>query len=159
MYYLQKVVPGLPRKGNIMELLDIVCAVADRTRYTRREIRGILRAAASIIKEELGQGRSVSWRGLGQFENAYRGHRIGRDPRTKGETTMYVPPGRRLKFIPSAELLNAVRSSARFFEEANPEQRYLPTKEAETNGKVRRRNRPEEGGGEGEDSWKDLLLD
>lgn len=140
-----------------MELLDIVCEVSDRTRYTRREIRRILRTAATIIKEELRQGRNVSWRGLGVFENAYRGHRTGRDPRTK--TPIHVPAGRRLRFLASQELLQAVRDSVEYFEELDPKTRYLPKETS--NGQVRSSTRPGKGreGPDGEDSWEDLLID
>jgi nucleoid DNA-binding protein len=145
-----------------MELLDIVCEVSKRTRYTRREVRKLLRVAATIIKEELGQGRNVSWRGLGQFENAYRGYRTGRDPKTKGKTTMYVPPGRRLKFVPSDELIELVKKSTKYFAETDPKARYLPKEIANVDGQIRSGTGPRETGQdrEREDSgWQDALFD
>ena len=145
-----------------MELLDIVCEVSKHTQYTRREIRKILRATVAVIKEELNQGRNVSWRGLGQFQNAYRGYRTGRDPKTRGKTTMYVPPGRRLKFVPSVELAELVKQSNKHFIETDLKTRYLPKQEIANDGQIRSGTRPREGGtdGEGEDcSWQDLLID
>jgi len=126
-----------------MELMDIVCEVSKRTRYTRREIRKILRVAASIVKEELSHGRNVSWRGMGRFENVYRKACIARDPRTHGKTTMHVPPGRRFRFVPCKEIVALVKKSKEHFQQTKPEERYLPKEKR--HGKVRSGDRPQEG--------------
>lgn len=133
-----------------MDHRSLVYEIAERTKYTRKEVSIILRLVAKVVREELIDGRDQAIRGLGLFVNAPFGRRIGGDPRT-GERIV-IPPSRRVRFKPTIRLLRAVKNSITIFQDVDLEKRYLP--EGTKHGKVRSRDRSEEGRA-GKDRRKD----
>jgi nucleoid DNA-binding protein len=138
-----------------MEYQELISVLSDETKYTRREIRKILRLFAKHVRKALGDGRDVHIYGLGKLQNCPAKARVARDPRTNGAKPMIVPATRRVRFIPSDDLKAIVQASITLFKEENLELRFgLPRKE-KRHGKVRSRDRSEEGtqgkeGGSGE---------
>jgi nucleoid DNA-binding protein len=122
-----------------MEYQELVTVLAERTHYTRREIRQILRLLVKTIRETLEDGRDVHIYGLGRFQNLEARARSGRHPIT-GER-IPIPARRRIKFEPIDEFRDAVRASAELFKKESLEARFgLPRKE-DRHGKVWRGDR------------------
>jgi DNA-binding protein HU-beta len=126
-----------------MEFQDLVTVLAEQTNYTRREIRQILRELAQIIGQAIEEGRDVHVWGLGKFRNVEAKARSGRHPVT-GER-IPIPPSRRLKFEPTDELRDRAKASADLFNKETLEVRYGLPKKEKRHGKVRSRNRSQQG--------------
>jgi len=137
-----------------MEFLGLVSDVADKTKYTRKEIRLILRLTAQIIREELIGGRDVNWQGLGKFINCAFQQRVGGDPRTGKR--IIIPPSRRIRFHPSCRVMRKVKKSIKLYEKLDPIKQFLP--KGINNGEIRSRDRSGESS-EGEDSWEDIVFE
>jgi DNA-binding protein HU-beta len=126
-----------------MEFQDLVVALSEETRYTRREVRTILRAFAKVVREGLSDGLDVKIPGLGRFENVHAAARSGRNA-TTGERVP-IPPSRRVRFVPCDALRDGVKRSFDLFKEESLSKRFgLPRKER-PRGKVRSRDRPKQG--------------
>lgn len=139
-----------------MEFREVIIAVADETRYTRKEIRRILRVLARVTQEELAAGRDVQLRGIGKFKNVQGKARKGRNKFTGAPID--IPPMRRLKYRPSDQIIDALIKSESVFKEEGLEKRFglEPARPVENrtrtilrgrrvHGKVRSGDRPEQG--------------
>ena len=124
---------------------DLIGTIADETSYTRREIRKILRVMARITRSELCSGRDVQIYGVGKFHNKPAKARMARHPITGAP--LPIPARRRVKFIPSEPLIEAVRQSVVVFQDVDLQERFGLTKKQNKEpdyGKVWRRYRHEE---------------
>ena len=100
---------------------ELIKELSDTTRYTKREIRNILRSLALVVREAMGSGRDVHLDGIGVLRNVRQAPRRVFNP-SKGE--MYIGESRRIKFVPASSLRRAVKSSMKLFEEEDLEDKY-----------------------------------
>lgn len=110
-----------------MEHRELVNHLSHRTSYTKREIRLILKAIASVIQEAIGSGRDVQLEGVGKFLNLPQPQRVGGHPVTKKR--MIIPATRRIKFEPAVKMKKVVRKSLKYFKDEDPEVKYGLKKE------------------------------
>lgn len=130
-----------------MNYQELIEHVAEDTRYTKRQIRAILRSIVKVMQDALFSGRDVHVEGLGHFLNAPAAARSVMDPRTKQQVTM--PATRRIKFVPSRHVKHKIRESQKLFVRVDPMERFgLGRKD---HGEVRSGDRSEEGPGDGEE--------
>lgn len=130
-----------------MNYQELIEHVAEDTRYTKREIRAILRAFSKVVQETLFSGRDVYIENLGFFLNVPAAARSVMDPRTKRQFIM--PATRRVKFVPSRFVKHKIRESHKLFAKVDPVEHFgLGRKD---DGQVRSGDRSEEGSGEGEE--------
>ena len=107
-----------------MEYIELIQDVASKTRYTRRELRKLLRVIAESIKAQIGAGCDVTWRGLGVFRNLAVGQKACRHPISQKH--IIIPPTRRVKLVPCTDLKKRVKASYRLFQEGpDPVTKYL----------------------------------
>jgi len=125
-----------------MEYQELIEAVAGQTKYTKREIRKIMRLVARTIREAMGRGRDVQYHGLGRFVNVLEKARKGRN-RYTGEAII-IPPRRRVRFRPNEVLRIMVAQSQEVFKEPDLRERF-GLKKGANDGKVRSGDRPKEG--------------
>lgn len=118
-----------------MEYQELVIALANRTNYTKREIRSIIRELSLLIKETIQDGRDVQLWGLGRFRNVPARARVGRNSIT-GEPVS-IPATRRVKFEPNVPFRDGVRKSAVLFKKESLETKYGLPKKEKRHGKVR----------------------
>lgn len=126
-----------------MQWQELVSALSDETKYTRREVRSLLRTLSEIIVDNLSQGRDVQVLGLGWFLNVPAAPRSGRHPVT-GER-IPIPASRRVKFDPTDEVRAGVKASADLFIVESPEKRFGLSTTEEDHGKVRSPDRQGQG--------------
>jgi len=107
-----------------MEQQELIAKLSERTHYTKREIRTLLRTLVLIIREELSSGHDVVINGLGAFRNvAGKARRSGLNGRTKGlrgkpiVQIVETPATRRVRFYPAGVLVKAAKASMRLFTE------------------------------------------
>ena len=131
---------------------ELIAQLAEETKYTKREIRTILRQAAKLVTAALVSGQKVYWHSIGSFHNVSQRAYHVRNYKT-GERYWTIPR-RRVKFTPSIPLRNKVRQSIVLFQEPETTQQYLPKKVPNEHGQVRSGDRSREGG-EREDSRKE----
>ena len=81
---------------------DIIQAVAESNRYSKRQAAEAIEALLEIIKRTLGAGEEISIRGFGRFCLMQRARRRGRNPATGDERT--ISPRRVVEFKSSAKL-------------------------------------------------------
>ena len=86
---------------------DFIKALSENTRLTvevsSKAVEGMMKTMSDAFK----QGESITLRGFGAFEVKTMTGRKGRDIR-KGET-IDLPDARRVKFVPCAELKEAMK--------------------------------------------------
>lgn len=118
-----------------MEYQELVITLANRTNYTKRETRNVIRELALVIRRALEEGRDVQIWGLGRFKNVGARARVGRHAIT-GDV-IQIPATRKVKFEPSATFRDDVKKSAHLYKKESLETKYgLPKKETK-HGKVR----------------------
>lgn len=106
-----------------MEHQHLVEAIAEETRYTKREVRRFLVTLYRIVWDELIEGGDVVIKGLGTFENFQRGPWNARSKYT-GER-IFVPARRFVRFVASHRFKKAVKiKSSRLFEIEDPRVKY-----------------------------------
>jgi nucleoid DNA-binding protein len=139
-----------------MTYQDLLAQLSDETRYTRRELRYILRALARLIKDHICSGSRVIYTGLGVFRNIEAGPWSGRNPVT-GDRIL-VPAKRRVTFKGSRDFKARLEKTVNKFKDPDIVSKYLP--KGRSNGKVRSTDRPKETGttGEGKAGWKKDLF-
>lgn len=125
-----------------MTYMQLITRLSDDTKYTRRELRAILRHTAKIITEALSGGQRVQWDAVGAFINVPEGAHHVRNYKT-GER-YWTKPRRKVKFKPCDILRNKVRRSVELFQDTEASEQYLPKKEH--SGKIRSGDRPKESG-------------
>lgn len=125
-----------------MEYSDLIIEIANRTKYTRREVRNLLRVISEVISKELAGGRYVQWLRFGKFTCYRRPPGVGGDPITKERIA--IPEMTQVKFIPTAELKDKVKAAINILNEPDLLNKYLP--KGVSHGEVRGGNRPRESG-------------
>lgn len=126
-----------------MEYQELVTVLADKSNYTRREVRNILRLLVDVIRDAIENGRDVRIRALGRFANVETGPKVGRHPGTL--EVMHIPATRKVKFDPTKEFKRKVKESVHLFRKESLETKYgLPRKE-KPHGEVCSGNRPQQG--------------
>jgi len=113
-----------------MEYQELITAISERSNYTPREIRQILRLFAEITTDALSQGLDVQMQRLGRFKNVVSGRRSGRDSATGKRFS--IPPARRVKFEPTKHLRAQVKASVRLFNKESLEVKYGLPKRSNT---------------------------
>ena len=86
---------------------ELVDAVVQRTKLSKKDAADAVEAVTGIIQEELEGGGEVNFSGFGKFHVAERGARQGRNPAT-GET-IQIPAGRVPRFTAGSGLKKAVK--------------------------------------------------
>ena len=132
-----------------MTYQQLISQLSEDTKYTKRELRTILRHIARILAETLSSGHTVKWDSVGAFYNMPDHVYCVRNYKT-GER-YWTKPRRKIKFKPSIRLRNKVRQSIALFQEPTVTEQYLPK---EHHGEVRSGDRPGKGG-TGKDSGKE----
>lgn len=105
-----------------MEYQELITVISERSNYTPREIRQILRLFAEITTDALSQGLDVQVQRLGRFKNVASGRRSGRDSATGKRFA--IPPARRVKFEPTKPLRSRVKASMRLFDKESLATKY-----------------------------------
>ena len=127
-----------------MEYRELVNHLSNRTSYTKREMRLILRAVAEVMQEAIGSGRDVQFDGVGKFLNLPQAQRVGGDPVTKKR--MIIPATRRIRFEPCIGMKKAVRGSLKHFKDEDPEVKYgLRRSNEQEQGQLQRDQNPTAG--------------
>lgn len=71
-----------------MNKTQLVDAVAEKTKLSKKDAHEALEGIISVITEQLTQGESVTLVGFGTFKVTNRGARTGRNPRTGEEISI-----------------------------------------------------------------------
>ena len=80
----------------IMNKTELVAAIAEKTKLTKKDADNALKAFIDVVGEELSKGEKVQLAGFGTFEVAERAQREGINPRTK--ETITIPASKAPKF-------------------------------------------------------------
>lgn len=91
-----------------MNKTELIAALAERTKVTRKEAEDSLSALTDIITEELTKGERIVITGFGTFEVSDRAEREGRNPST-GEP-MTIAATKVPKFKAGKSLKDAVKA-------------------------------------------------
>lgn len=91
-----------------MNKTELIVALAERNKVTKKEAEDALSALTTIITEELVKGERVAITGFGTFEVANRAEREGRNPKT-GES-MTIAATKAPKFKAGKLLKDAVKA-------------------------------------------------
>ena len=89
-----------------MNKTELVSAMAERLRASKKHSEEALTVALDLITEALAEGEKVQLVGFGSFEVRERAPRIGRNPRTKEEVT--IPASKAVQFKSGKVLKRAV---------------------------------------------------
>ncbi len=68
-----------------MNKADLISAVAEKTKFTKKDAEIAVNAFVSCVEEALAKGEKVQLIGFGTFETRERKARQGRNPRKPGE--------------------------------------------------------------------------
>lgn len=79
-----------------MNKAELVTAIADRTKLTKKDADNALKAFIDVVGDELSKGEKVQLAGFGTFEVSERAERQGINPRTKESIT--IPASKSPKF-------------------------------------------------------------
>lgn len=79
-----------------MNKTDLITAISDRTKLTKKDAENALKAFIDVVGEELSKGEKVQLAGFGTFEVSERAERQGINPRTKEAIT--IPASKSPKF-------------------------------------------------------------
>ena len=90
-----------------MNKTDLVTAIAENTKATRKASEKAIDAIISAITSELESGGKVTLVGFGSFEVKNRAARTGRNPKTKEPIT--IPAAKIPVFKPGKALKDAVK--------------------------------------------------
>jgi len=126
-----------------MEYQEFIEVLAEKSRYTKREIRKMLRLITATIQDAMGRGRDVHIVGLGKFKNVGTGFMRGRN-RYTGQPVI-IPPRRRVRFSPAVALREIVLKSEIVFREETNLMKKFGLEKGSKHGEVRGPDRPEEG--------------
>ena len=91
-----------------MNKTELITALSERNKVTRKETEDALAAITDIITEELSKGERIVITGFGTFEVSNRAEREGRNPKT-GEP-MTIPATKAPKFKAGKLLKEAVKA-------------------------------------------------
>ena len=73
------------RGGLTINKTELIAAIAEKTKLSKKEAEEALKAFTSVVAEQLKNGEKVQLVGFGTFETSERAAREGRNPQT-GET-------------------------------------------------------------------------
>ncbi|MDO5147391.1 MAG: HU family DNA-binding protein [Eubacteriales bacterium] len=79
-----------------MNKAELISAIADRTKLTKKDADNALKAFIDVVGDELSRGEKVQLAGFGTFEVSERAERQGINPRTKESIT--IPASKSPKF-------------------------------------------------------------
>ncbi len=85
---------------------ELIQAISDRTGLTRTDVKHVIDAFISIVKDQLINGDSVVMRGFGTFMTRTRKPRVARD--INRNKPIYLPERRVPFFKPSNKLVKEV---------------------------------------------------
>jgi len=119
---------------------ELLVTLAEESRYTRREIRKLVRLLALVIRKNIEEGRDVQLHGIGRFACKLDGERFGRHVVT-GEKIV-IPPKRRLRFVPAKALKVAALRAPLLEEDLEA---HFGLKKGKNDGQVRGSDRPQKG--------------
>ncbi len=85
---------------------ELIQAISDRTGLTRTDVKHVIDAFISIVKDQLISGDSVVMRGFGTFMTRTRKPRVARD--INRNKPIYLPERRVPFFKPSNKLVKEV---------------------------------------------------
>jgi len=88
---------------------EIISAVAFDCEQTKAVVKSVMESYFTTIADELAVGCAISLGHIGSFKIKEVPAHAARNPKT-GEA-LHIPDGKRVKFIPSAALKQAVSSS------------------------------------------------
>lgn len=125
-----------------MDHHTLVYLVAEKTSYTRREVRKIISAIVNVLYDEIAGGGSLEIPGIGTITTAKVGPWLGRNVLTNKR--VFVPAKRRIKLHPCPSLRDKALRAVKIMAEVDLEQKYGLKEEQD--GKVRSADRPGEGG-------------
>lgn len=91
-----------------MNKTELIAALAERNKVTKKEAEDALSAITDIITEELSKGERIVLTGFGTFEVSNRAEREGRNPST-GEP-MTIAATKAPKFKAGKSLKDAVKA-------------------------------------------------
>lgn len=91
-----------------MNKTELITALSERNKITRKEAEDVLSAVTTIITEELSKGERIVITGFGTFEVSDRAEREGRNPKT-GEP-MTIAATKAPKFKAGKSLKDAVKA-------------------------------------------------
>lgn len=89
-----------------MNRSEMVAILAEKTKFSRKDIEQVLEEMNNITVETLAKGEKVAFSGFGSFEVRARAAHLGRDPRT-GEQ-IEVAETRTVAFRPGKVLKTAI---------------------------------------------------
>lgn len=79
-----------------MNKAELVAAIAEKAKLSKKDSEEALKAFTAIVTEELKKGEKVQLVGFGTFEVVDRPERTGRNPQTK--KTITIPASKAPKF-------------------------------------------------------------
>ena len=85
---------------------ELVCKIAEKTGFSKKDSEKALTAALDSITEAMQAGDKVQLVGFGVFETKVRAARIGRNPKTKEE--IQIPESKAPQFKAGKVLKEAV---------------------------------------------------
>lgn len=71
-----------------MNKADLVAAMAEKARVSKKDAEASLKAFTDVVAEELKKGEKIQLVGFGTFEVSERAARTGRNPQTGAEMTI-----------------------------------------------------------------------
>ena len=71
-----------------MNKADLVAAMAEKARVSKKDAEASLKAFTDVVAEELKKGEKIQLVGFGTFEGSERAARTGRNPQTGAEMTI-----------------------------------------------------------------------
>lgn len=90
-----------------MNKTDLVNAIAEMAKISKKDAANALKAAIAAVTEALKKGEKVSLVGFGTLAVAEKAPRSGFNPRTK--ETIEIPARKTIKFKPSSDLAEKIK--------------------------------------------------
>lgn len=90
-----------------MNKVELVTAVADKTKISKKDVTKIIGAFTEVIQESLAKGDSVQLVGFGTFKVVDRAARTGHNPKTGDK--IEIPAKKAPKFTAGKKLKDAVK--------------------------------------------------
>jgi len=93
----------------IMRKNELISTIASLTGREKKVVREVLNTFVDVVRQFVRQGEKVRIAGLGTFAAVDRPARRYKNPITGGD--VMVPPGKRVKFSPSADFKSYVNNA------------------------------------------------
>ena len=85
---------------------DLITSIAEQTGMSKRRVEELLNATTSVMMDNLLQGKSVQWAGLGSLDIKTKSARVIVHPKTKERTQ--IPERQQISFKPTASSKNLI---------------------------------------------------